>query len=140
MLRIGVISDTHNLLRPEATSFLRGCDHILHAGDVCGSEVLDALRTIAPLTVVRGNNDRGEWAHGIAQTELGDAAQYPAIFEASRHTLQPGGIHLTDPDWIDTQPALTRDPGIARLASYLARPEIGLEPVVTTFREVFLGE
>ncbi|MBL8336187.1 MAG: metallophosphoesterase family protein [Rhodoferax sp.] len=70
MLRIGVISDTHNLLRPEATSFLRGCDHILHAGDVCGSEVLDALRTIAPLTVVRGNNDRGEWAHGIARTEL----------------------------------------------------------------------
>lgn len=56
--------------------------------------------------------------------------------------LPSGGraIHLTDPDWIDTQPALTRDPGIARLASYLARPEIGLEPVVTTFREVFLGE
>lgn len=70
MLRIGVISDTHNLLRPEAAAFLRGCDHILHAGDVCGPEVLEALRVIAPLTVVRGNNDRGDWAAGISRTEL----------------------------------------------------------------------
>lgn len=65
MARIGVISDTHDLLRPEAVAFLRGCDHIVHAGDVCGPAVLEGLRRIALLTVVRGNNDRGAWAESI---------------------------------------------------------------------------
>ena len=51
-----------------------------------------------------------------------------------------GAVRLVDPEWIDTQPALAHDPGVARLASYLARPDIGLEPVVNSFREVFLGE
>lgn len=61
--------------------------------------------------------------------------------EALVPTLAGGqAVRLVDPEWIDTQPALTHDPGIARLASYLARPEIGLEPVVNSFREVFLGE
>jgi len=54
-----LISDTHGLLRPEALRFLRGADHIIHAGDVGGPEVLHDLRTIAPVTAVRGNNDRG---------------------------------------------------------------------------------
>ncbi|HJT18758.1 MAG TPA: metallophosphoesterase family protein, partial [Thermoanaerobaculia bacterium] len=55
--RIGVISDTHGLIRPEALVALQGVDHILHAGDIGGEHVLDALREIAPLTFVRGNND-----------------------------------------------------------------------------------
>jgi type VI secretion system protein ImpM len=50
------------------------------------------------------------------------------------------GVRLVDPEWIDAQPALTREPGVARLASYLAQPGIGLELVVNSFREVFLGE
>ena len=61
-LRIGVVSDTHNLLRPEVLAHLRGSDHVIHAGDICGPEVLRALHEVAPLTVVRGNNDRGDWA------------------------------------------------------------------------------
>ncbi len=69
MIRVGLISDTHNLLRPEVLDFLRGSDHILHAGDICGPEVLQALAAIAPLTAVRGNNDRGAWANALNETE-----------------------------------------------------------------------
>jgi putative phosphoesterase len=69
-LRVGLISDTHGLLRPGAAAFLRGSDLIVHAGDVCDPGVLDALRTIAPTTVVRGNNDRGDWADSIRDSEL----------------------------------------------------------------------
>jgi putative phosphoesterase len=70
MLRIGLISDTHGLLRPQASVFLRGCDHILHAGDIGDAGILDALRAIAPLTAVRGNNDTGAWAEPLAETQL----------------------------------------------------------------------
>ena len=63
--RIGLISDTHNLVRPEALAYLAGCDAIIHAGDICNEAVLDALAQIAPLTVVRGNNDVGEWAASL---------------------------------------------------------------------------
>lgn len=69
MERIGLISDTHGLLRPQAIDFLHGCDRIVHAGDICDASVLEALRSIAPLVVVRGNNDRGPWAESIATVE-----------------------------------------------------------------------
>lgn len=59
---IGVISDTHGLLRPEAISALRGVDRIIHAGDIGKQEVIDELNKIAPLTTVRGNVDKGDWA------------------------------------------------------------------------------
>lgn len=65
MTRIGLISDTHNLVRPEALRHLQGCEAIIHAGDICEAAVLDALRQIAPVTVVRGNNDTGDWARAI---------------------------------------------------------------------------
>ena len=67
--RIGLLSDTHGLLRPEALEFLRGSDFIVHAGDIGDAAVLDTLRTLAPVTAVRGNNDRDEWARAIAETE-----------------------------------------------------------------------
>lgn len=79
MLRIGLISDTHGLLRPQALAFLQGCRHIVHAGDIGDPAVLAALAGIAPLTVVRGNNDTGDWARGLRETEfvqLGDVALY----------------------------------------------------------------
>ena len=63
--RIGLISDTHNLVRPEALRHLEGCDAIVHAGDICEPSVLDVLREIAPLTAVRGNNDTGAWAAAL---------------------------------------------------------------------------
>ncbi|RFU46443.1 metallophosphoesterase [Paraburkholderia sp. DHOC27] len=65
MTRIGLISDTHNLLRPEVLRHLQGCEAIIHAGDICEPGVLEALREIAPVTAVRGNNDGGEWARAI---------------------------------------------------------------------------
>jgi uncharacterized protein len=70
MLRIGLISDTHGLLRPEASTFLLGCAHIVHAGDVGKQKILQELSAIAPTTAVRGNNDAGPWAETLAQTEL----------------------------------------------------------------------
>lgn len=70
MLRIGLVSDTHGLLRPEVLEFLRGSDHIVHAGDICQPGVLAALGELAPLTAVRGNNDRGAWAGTLRASEL----------------------------------------------------------------------
>jgi putative phosphoesterase len=69
-MRIGIISDTHGLLRPEAVERLAGVDHIIHAGDIGRAEVISGLREIAPVTAIRGNIDRGEWAAGYPQTEL----------------------------------------------------------------------
>jgi len=70
MARVGLISDTHGLLRAEARSFLRGCDHIVHGGDIGDAEVLRQLSLLAPVTAVRGNNDHGAWADALAETEL----------------------------------------------------------------------
>ena len=67
---IGVISDTHGLVRPQAIEALAGVDMILHAGDVGNSAVLDTLRKIAPVVAVRGNNDRGEWAESLPDWEV----------------------------------------------------------------------
>jgi uncharacterized protein len=65
MPEIGVISDTHGLLRPEALKALAGASQIIHAGDVGNPEILDALRTLAPVTAVRGNIDRESWAKAL---------------------------------------------------------------------------
>lgn len=64
-IRVGLISDTHGLMRDEAVAALKGCRHILHAGDIDTPDVLAELRKLAPVTVVRGNNDRGSWADAI---------------------------------------------------------------------------
>ena len=69
MQRIGVIADTHGLLRPEAVAFLQGCSHIIHAGDIGEPQVLDELGSLAPVTAVRGNNDAGEWAQRLRERE-----------------------------------------------------------------------
>lgn len=66
--RIGVISDTHGLLRPEALEALQGVDRILHAGDIGDPEHLDVLARIAPVTAIRGNIDRGDWAGALPET------------------------------------------------------------------------
>ncbi|HEX2529950.1 MAG TPA: metallophosphoesterase family protein [Burkholderiaceae bacterium] len=64
-LRIGLISDTHGLLRPQAVHALEGAAHIVHAGDIGDPEILERLARVAPLTAVRGNNDNGTWAAAI---------------------------------------------------------------------------
>ena len=70
MIRVGLISDTHGLLRPQAVAALQGSNFIVHGGDIGDAAVLDALRAIAPLTVVRGNNDREPWAARIPETDF----------------------------------------------------------------------
>jgi hypothetical protein len=67
---IGVISDTHGLLRPEAVRALEGCERIVHAGDVGDPAILEALGRIAPVAAVRGNVDRGSWAEALPETEV----------------------------------------------------------------------
>jgi putative phosphoesterase len=69
-LTVGLISDTHGLLRPEAVEALRGSDFIVHAGDIGGLEVLDELSRLAPVTAIRGNNDNGAWASALPQTDV----------------------------------------------------------------------
>src|SRR5688500_14404732 len=71
---IGVVSDTHGLLRPQAVERLHGVDHIIHAGDIGSADVLTALGELAPVTAVRGNNDRGEWAGAVPETAVLRAA------------------------------------------------------------------
>jgi putative phosphoesterase len=70
---IGVISDTHGLLRPEAVEALRGSDRILHAGDVGTPEILQGLAKIAPLIAIRGNVDSAPWARALPATEVIEA-------------------------------------------------------------------
>lgn len=69
-MRIGLISDTHGLLRPEVLDWLRGSDRIVHAGDICAPDVLEQLAALAPLTAVRGNNDHGPWADKLREREV----------------------------------------------------------------------
>ena len=69
-ITIGVISDTHGLLRPQAIEALRGCAMIIHAGDVGNAEVIARLRDLAPTFAVRGNIDTGKWAGTLPMTEL----------------------------------------------------------------------
>lgn len=91
MIRIGLISDTHGLLRPEAKAFLSGSDVIIHAGDIGGPDILAELNTIAPVRAVRGNNDSGAWADALNDTELlrlGGVDIY-AIHDLARLGIEP---------------------------------------------------
>ncbi|MDQ0023552.1 putative phosphoesterase [Variovorax paradoxus] len=84
MIRVGLISDTHGLLRPQAVAVLQGSDFIVHGGDIGDAGILDALKAIAPLTVVRGNNDRELWAARIPETEF---LQVAGVFIYAVHDL-----------------------------------------------------
>jgi uncharacterized protein len=95
--RIGVISDTHGLVRPEAIKALAGVEMIIHAGDIGTPAVLEALHSIAPVVAVRGNNDTDEWARALPDTEvveLGDVALY-VLHDVHELDLDPGaaGFH-----------------------------------------------
>ncbi|HJT87142.1 MAG TPA: metallophosphoesterase family protein [Bryobacteraceae bacterium] len=88
---IGVISDTHGLLRPEAVAALKGSDHIIHAGDVGEPGILEELASIAPVTAVRGNVDRGAWARELPESNVlqaGATAIY-VLHDVGRLDLDP---------------------------------------------------
>jgi putative phosphoesterase len=88
---VGVISDTHGLMRPQAVAALRGCDLIIHAGDVGNPGVITQLAGIAPIHVVRGNVDKGDWAAELPQTELVEVGErlFFVLHEISQLDLDP---------------------------------------------------
>lgn len=91
MIRVGVISDTHGLVRPEAVKYLQGCASIIHCGDICDPQVLAALSSIAPVSAVRGNNDTGSWAQRLPESDLircGEILVY-AIHDLSQLDIDP---------------------------------------------------
>ncbi len=88
---VGVISDTHGLLRPEAVEFLRGSEHIIHAGDIGSPEIVPILEKIAPVTAIRGNIDVHAWARRFAESEVVELAglQIYVIHDVSVLDLNP---------------------------------------------------
>ena len=140
---LGLISDTHGLLREEAIDALRGSDLILHAGDVGGPEILEALRTIAPVVAVRGNVDTGEWAQTLPLTEViqaGSVVVYmlhilnnldinPVV--AGMHIVVSGHSHR--PSQTEKGGVIYINPGSAgpkrfRLPATVARLDLGVKP------------
>ncbi len=89
--RVGVISDTHGLIRPEALHRLRGSDVIVHCGDVGAPAVLDALGAIAPVHAVRGNNDKGAWAAKLPTEEMVEVGNHTiyVIHDLAELSLEP---------------------------------------------------
>jgi uncharacterized protein len=91
---VGVISDTHGLLRPEAVAALKGADLIIHAGDVGAPDVIDALRRLAPTFVVRGNVDKAHWANALpltAHVEVGGLL-FHVLHDISELDLDPAAV------------------------------------------------
>src|SRR5215831_11718003 len=90
-MRVGLISDTHGLLRPEALELLRGSEHIIHAGDIGSPEIIPALEKIAPVTAIRGNADTQPWAHKFAETEVVELEDFHiyVIHDANALDLNP---------------------------------------------------
>lgn len=110
-MKIGVISDTHGLLRPEAVAALQGCEQILHAGDIGGADIVEQLARIAPLHVVRGNNDQdAPWAcqvpdhlhislNGWKTLLVHDIADVPALLDAKTRLVITGHSHKPLIEW-----------------------------------------
>ncbi len=93
--KIGILSDTHGMLRPEVIEILKGCDHIIHGGDIADPTLLETLRAIGPLSVVRGNNDKGPWADVL---EPVIRLEICGIKFLAVHNRKDAPKHLTDVD------------------------------------------
>ncbi|MDB6052036.1 MAG: putative phosphoesterase [Pseudomonas sp.] len=141
-MKVGVISDTHGLLRTEAVAALKGCEWIIHAGDIGAPEILEQLASIAPLHVVRGNNDLGfPWAEHLADRLrfdlngwqallVHDIADVPAVLDADIKLVITGHSHKPRIEWHGDQ--LHLNPGSA------GRRRFKL-PVTLALLEVFEG-
>jgi putative phosphoesterase len=90
---IGIISDTHGLVRPQAIEALEGADLILHAGDIGDQSVLDSLQQIAPVVAVRGNNDKGDWAESLPDWEVVeiDSVSIYMLHDVKEIDISPAG-------------------------------------------------
>jgi putative phosphoesterase len=112
---IGIISDTHGLVRPEALEALKGVEMILHAGDIGNQEVLDTLNQIAPVVAVRGNNDKGDWAQSLPDwevVEVGDVSIY-MLHDLKEIDISPsGGGFRVVVSGHSHQPSITEQRGV----------------------------
>ena len=140
---IGLVSDTHGLLRDEALRALEGSDLIIHAGDMGKSEIIDKLKTIAPVVAVRGNVDTEPWATALPETEvvMTDAATIFVLHDVHALDLNPSaaGFHIVvsghshKPDRTDRDGVLYINPGSAgprrfQLPVTIARLDLGQTP------------
>jgi len=120
--QVGIISDTHGLLRPQAIAALQHSDLILHAGDIGSPEILEELRTIAPIVAVRGNNDREDWANSLPIQEqiTIEGISLQMLHIAQDLVLQPGTMthivvsgHSHKPAIVELNDRLYINPGSA---------------------------
>ena len=90
---IGIISDTHGLVRPQALEALASADMILHAGDIGNQQVLDTLKEIAPVVAVRGNNDKGDWGQALPDWEVVEVGNVPIymLHDVKEIDISPSG-------------------------------------------------
>ena len=136
---LGVISDTHGLLRPEALKALHGVDHILHAGAIGTPEILGELEKVAPTTPVRGNMDWGSWTEGIRETEVvevGGASIY-LLHNLDLLDLSPEGAGFQAVVFGHTHlPEIRRERGVLCLNPGSAGPVRGSKPVSLALVEV----
>lgn len=150
-MRIGLISDTHGLLRPEALTALEVSDLIIHAGDVGKAEILEQLRAVAPVVAVRGNIDKGDWASQLPMTavvEAGPAWIY-VLHDLQQLDLDPVAAgfqivvsgHSHKPGRTDRGGVIYVNPGSAgprrfRLPITMARLDLGRAPWSVEFIEL----
>ncbi|BBO66190.1 phosphoesterase [Desulfosarcina alkanivorans] len=115
---IGILSDTHGLLRPEVVEALGGCDRILHAGDIGENDVLDRLKRIAPVVAVRGNMDYGSWSNSLPVREMVEIEGifFYLLHDLNQLDLEPAaaGIHLVVSGHTH-QPQLLKKEGVTYL-------------------------
>jgi putative phosphoesterase len=122
---VGVISDTHGLLRPEAVAALASVDLIVHAGDIGSAAILDKLRTIAPVVAVRGNNDRDVWAASVPEIATTEVAGIRLYVIHDLKTLRGNPAHLGVDVVISGhshRPSVERRPGLLLLNPGSAGP------------------
>ncbi|HKE60368.1 MAG TPA: metallophosphoesterase family protein [Pyrinomonadaceae bacterium] len=135
---IGIISDTHGLVRPEAIAALQGVDLILHAGDIGNQDVLDTLRQIAPVVAVRGNNDKGEWANDLPDwevTEVGPVSIY-MLHNLNEMDVRPSGIFQVVVSGHSHQPSVEERKGVLYVNPGSAGPRRFTLPVTVAHLKV----
>ncbi|HEX6634732.1 MAG TPA: metallophosphoesterase family protein [Usitatibacter sp.] len=140
-MRIGVISDTHGLLRPEALEALEGSGHILHAGDIGDPAILAALARIAPVVAIRGNNDTDGWARRVPETktvELG-GVRIHLVHDIKSLREVPRGVEVVVSGH-SHQPRIAEEGGVLHLNPGSAGPRRFRLPVTVARLTIALGK
>jgi putative phosphoesterase len=142
-IRIGLISDTHGLLRPEAVQALQGVERIIHAGDIGNSHILEQLADIAPVIAVRGNNDQGNWADAVRTeetVEAGGATLY-VLHDVKELDLDPeaAGIQVVISGH-SHRPSITMQNGVLFVNPGSAGPRRFKLPISLAFLEIKQGK